>query len=145
MLAYEDLTCNRDFSPRYRGSSYICRNARAGTYAAGAGFPGALAAVLMRRKIILRVVGDYAWEQGMQRFGVEYLLDDFLQKKYGFFVWILRRVQVFLARRAKRIIGPSKYLKSDVEQWGIEGEKKRIFFNNVSLPEALSREEAPLA
>ena len=110
--------------------------------AAGAGFPGALAAVLMRRKIILRVVGDYAWEQGMQRFGVEDLLDDFLQKKYGFFVWILRRVQVFVARRAKRIIVPSKYLKSVVEQWGIEGEKISIVFNSVSLPEALSREEA---
>src|SRR5450631_1002176 len=54
------------------------------------GLPASLAALLLRKKFILRVAGDYAWEQGRQRFGVKEELDEFQTKKYGWSVEIFR-------------------------------------------------------
>src|SRR3989344_4399689 len=51
--------------------------------AVSAGFPAALAALLLRKPFFLKIVGDHAWEQGQQRFGVVDTLDEFLAKRYG--------------------------------------------------------------
>jgi len=106
-----------------------------------AGLPASIAATLKRRKIVLRVVGDYAWEQGMQRFGVEDLLDDFLSKKYKFSVELLRKIQLFVARRATKVIVPSLYLKSVVERWGVEGSIE-VIPNSVDISFTTTKEEA---
>src|SRR3970282_2746467 len=43
------------------------------------GLPAFLAAAVLRKKFFLKVVGDYSWEQGVQRFGVDESLDDFVK------------------------------------------------------------------
>ena len=48
-----------------------------------AGLPAALAAKLLKKKFVLKIVGDYAWEQARLRFGVQDALDDFLKKDYN--------------------------------------------------------------
>ena len=59
------------------------------------GLPASLAAFVTRKKFAVKIVGDYAWEQGMQRFGVTALLDDFLKKKsFPFFVQVLRSIDI---------------------------------------------------
>ncbi|TSC79430.1 MAG: Glycosyltransferase [Parcubacteria group bacterium Gr01-1014_29] len=99
--------------------------------AVSAGFPAALAALLLGKRFFLKVVGDHAWEQASQRFGVADLLDDFLAKRYGFRVRVLRAAERFAARRAERIIVPSEYLKSVVERWGISPTKIIVIPNAV--------------
>ena len=111
--------------------------------AVSAGLPAALAAFLLQKKFFIKIVGDHAWEQGIQRFGVTDLLDDFLVKKYGFTVSILRKAQRYVASRAERVIVPSEYLKSVVAQWGIQAEKIVVIPNAVSAPRiTISKEEA---
>ncbi|MFH1575573.1 MAG: glycosyltransferase family 4 protein [Candidatus Nealsonbacteria bacterium] len=73
-----------------------------------AGFPAMLAAKLLRKRIVLKIVGDAAWEQN---------------KGY------LRVVQGAVARFADRIIVPSLYLKKRVEGWGVAGEKIEVIYN----------------
>jgi glycosyltransferase involved in cell wall biosynthesis len=34
------------------------------------GFPAALAAGMLRKPFVVKIVGDFAWEQGRQRFGI---------------------------------------------------------------------------
>ncbi len=111
--------------------------------AVSAGFPAAVAALLLKRRFILKIVGDHAWEQGVQRFGVRDLLDDFLGKSYGARVGMLRMVQRFAGRRAKHIIVPSEYLKSVVERWGLKPDKITVIPNAVSISQNLvSKKEA---
>ena len=111
--------------------------------AVSAGLPAALAAILLRKKFFIKIVGDHAWEQGMQRFGVTDLLDEFLTKKYGFAVTVLHRVQAFVASRAKRIIVPSEYLKSVVMRWGIPTVKITVIPNAISVTRTVvSKKEA---
>lgn len=93
------------------------------------GFPAACAAFILRKPLIIKIVGDYAWEQGVQRFGVSELLDDFLKKSYGWRLEWLRKIQQFSARRARGIIVPSEYLKRVVAAWGVDTEKIYVIAN----------------
>ncbi len=107
------------------------------------GLPSFLAAKIIRKKFILKIVGDYAWEQGMQRFGVKDLLDDFLSKKYGWKVETLRKIQKFVANNADKIIVPSEYLKKVVLKWGITPDKIYVIYNAFEAPQiTISGEEA---
>ena len=81
------------------------------------GLPVAIASFLSGKKFIIRVPGDYAWEQGTQRFGVQGSLDDFQKRTYGLRVSILRAIQRFVVNRAHRVVAPSQYLARIVSGW----------------------------
>lgn len=85
------------------------------------GVPATIACWVTRKPLYLRVPGDYAWEQGQQRFHVTDTLDEYIvkRKNYPFGVRLLARAEAFVASRAKRIIVPSVYMKGIVMAWGI--------------------------
>jgi len=88
-----------------------------------AGLPALLASKILRKRLVLKVVGDAAWEQ---------------RKGY------LRPVQGTVARFADKIIVPSVYLKKRVMGWGVAGEKIEVIYNAPeAFPQAdISKEEA---
>ena len=96
------------------------------------GFPAAIASMLLRKPFVLRVPGDYAWEQGVQRFGVKEDLDEFQKHSYGPAVSILRAIQRFVVRRACRVIAPSQYLSRTVSGW-ISSKKVDVIYNGVEI------------
>ncbi len=107
------------------------------------GLPSWLACAIGRKKFILKIVGDYAWEQGRQRFGIKDLLDDFQDKKYSLKVELMRFGQKKVAQAASIIIVPSYYLKSIVKKWGIAGSKIKVIYNAVVAPKIkISRQQA---
>jgi glycosyltransferase involved in cell wall biosynthesis len=107
------------------------------------GLPSIIAAKILRKKFVLKIVGDYAWEQGMQRFGIKDLLDDFANKKYGRRVEFLRKIQRFVAKNADLIITPSEYLKKIIIKWGINSGKITVIHNAFDAPEIkISKSEA---
>lgn len=115
------------------------------------GLPTCIAAWLAKKPFVVKIVGDYAWEQGRQRFGITANLDDFVKmKKVPLAVWLLRRVQTGVARHAARVIVPSRYLKVIIEGWGVPSGKIVIVYNAVKIdetgdvPEAVARLPRPL-
>lgn len=96
------------------------------------GLPTCVASLISRKKYILKVVGDYAWEQGTQRYGVIDLLDYFSAKNdgYSWMVKILKIIQKFVAQRSLAIIVPSNYLKKIVTNWGVSAEKISVIYNS---------------
>ncbi|MEA2701842.1 MAG: hypothetical protein QOE22_551 [Candidatus Parcubacteria bacterium] len=100
------------------------------------GFPAALAALFLRKRLVLRVGGDYAWEQGKQRFGITQSLDDFVRTgRVPLPVAILRSVESWVAHRARLVITPSEYLKGIVATWGIPAGKIAVVHNSVAPTE----------
>ena len=88
------------------------------------GVPACIASVLLRKKLYLRVPGDYAWEQGQQRWGITETLDAYLlNPKKPFFVRILAWLQYRVALHASKIIVPSEYMRGVVVAWGIDAKK----------------------
>ena len=110
------------------------------------GLPAMCAAKLLCKKFAVKIVGDYAWEQGVQRFGVKDSLDEFVfgKKKYGLRVALFKFVQKTVARAARAIVVPSAYLKSVVASWGVDEKKIRVIYNAFS-PHRISINDAGAA
>lgn len=98
------------------------------------GLPSALAAKLAGKKFVVRVPGDYAWEQARQRFGVSDGLDDFQSKSYGLRVSILRTTQRFVVRSARAVVVPSRYMQTIVEGWGVKSIS--VIYSSIDLAAA---------
>ncbi|HRY31030.1 MAG TPA: glycosyltransferase family 4 protein [Candidatus Paceibacterota bacterium] len=95
------------------------------------GLPALIVSKISGRKLILRVGGDYAWEQGVARFGVTDVLDDFVKKNnYRLPVRLLKFVQGLVARGAAKVVVPSRYLAGIVSNWGVNPEKIVTIYNS---------------
>lgn len=100
------------------------------------GFPAMLAARLLKKPFFVKVVGDYAWEQGTQRFGIRISLDEFVRTKHvPFSVEIFRKIQTYVARSARTVIVPSEYLRGIVSRWGIDSECVTVVYNAMQEEE----------
>lgn len=108
------------------------------------GFPVYLVHKLTKKKYLLRVPGDYAWEQGQQRFGVTELLDEFVheeQRRHPL-VRLLKAIQRKVADSAKQIVVPSQYMKGIVSAWGIDPDKVTVIYSALyPLEVSQSREK----
>lgn len=98
------------------------------------GLPCALASLVTGREFFLKVVGDPSWEMARNRKVATDNIDEF-QKRGGFpfIISIMRMVQKFVCNRSKRIIVPSRYLKSIVQQWGVKEDKIEVIYNATNL------------
>jgi len=108
------------------------------------GVPSFFASVIFRKKFYLKIVGDYAWEQGSQRFGVTDLLDEFSvnYSKYPMPVRLFKKIEKYVAKKAEKVIVPSQYLKKIVTNWGINQNKIFVIYNAFNPPTVnLSKEE----
>ena len=100
------------------------------------GVPAAIASFLCRKPLVLKIVGDYAWEQYMQSPLAETKpesLDEFLERKHQGKFFAYEIVERWVAKRAKRIIVASKYMKRAITKWGIEPEKISVIYNAIEL------------
>lgn len=99
------------------------------------GLPSALAARLLRKPFFVKVVGDYAWEQGRQRYGVSGSLDAFVREpQHSTRVRILQAVEAWVAKSAHTVIVPSQYLRRIVSAWGVPVERITVIPNGIATP-----------
>lgn len=107
------------------------------------GLPTYIASVFSGKPYVLRVGGDYAWEQGVQRFGIKDTLDEFLERSaLPFSLLLLKKVQSFVACRARTVIAPSAYLAGVVARWGVARSSIIVAY---SAPERLPHIEKKMA
>lgn len=101
------------------------------------GLPSLLATRIARKKFLVRVPGDFAWEQGTQRFGVKDNIDQFQNNKYDWKTELLRSIQKFVVKSADKVVVPSDYFYNLVLNWGVSKERLERIYNGVSVPEGL--------
>ncbi|KND47909.1 MAG: glycogen(starch) synthase [Parcubacteria bacterium C7867-004] len=101
------------------------------------GLPSLMAAKLLRKPLVLKIVGDYAWEQGKQRFGISSSLDMFVrERQHSPLVRLFQQVQTYVAKEAKTVIVPSEYLKGIIEHWGVANDRITVIHNAVTKENA---------
>ena len=105
-----------------------------------AGIPGFLAGKLFGKKLVIKITGDHAWE----RFNNGESVEEFQNKKYGWRVEFVKKMQAYLLKKASKIITPSQYLKRIIVGWGVPSEKIAVVYNAAAvLPDStISRQEA---
>lgn len=112
------------------------------------GLPAALVAKFLNKKFLLKVVGDYAWEQyqiknmetsgefaeplQIKSFSSELVtLEVFQSQEYSFITELRRGIERWVADKADRIVVPSEYLKGIVKKWGVSEEKITVIYNSL--------------
>ena len=95
--------------------------------------PAIVVGKLLRKPVIVRVPGDFVWEQATQRFGVTDSIEVFQKKKYGVRVALLRNLQKWAAQQSALLVVPSDFFKGIVEQWGISPDRVERIYLGVDM------------
>jgi glycosyltransferase involved in cell wall biosynthesis len=99
----------------------------------GLGLPSSVAARLAGRPMVVKVVGDGAWEIAHNRGWTQLNMDEF-QASRGLRIGLFRMMLHAAARQAQAIITPSHYLAHIVKGWGIPDERIGVIYNAPTLP-----------
>lgn len=102
--------------------------------AVSVGLPACIVAGILRKPFVVRIPGDYAWEQGRQRFGVSDTIEDFQNKKYSWRVEFFRAIQRYVVRRARCVVVPSNYMQGIVSLWVTDSQKVETIYSSISMP-----------
>jgi len=110
-----------------------------------AGLPAMWVSRILRKKFVIKIVGDYAWEQyansamrissALRTRPCENAhanfdnIEDFQNKKYNWKVELIRKVQKIVVRNANKVIVPSEFLKRIVKGWGVDENKIKVIYN----------------
>ncbi|MFC1775232.1 glycosyltransferase family 4 protein [Patescibacteria group bacterium] len=99
------------------------------------GLPSMIAAKILRKKFFIRIAGDYAWEQGVQRYGITDDLDKFSTRlrEYNLPTRVLKKIQKTVAKMSDTVIVPSYYFKKIITNWGVDSQKINVIYNGVDL------------
>ncbi|MCP4400617.1 MAG: glycosyltransferase family 4 protein [bacterium] len=101
-------------------------------YINGLELPSVLVGKLLRKRLVMKIVGDYAWERAMNRDVTSDSIDDFQQKTQSSRqVNIHKTLRAWLARQVDTIVTPSRYLKQLVGGWGVPAENIHVIYNAV--------------
>lgn len=108
------------------------------------GIPARIVAFLTRKPFIIRLGGDYAWEQGQQRFGVTENLDEYTKDptQASWHVKVLAFLQSTIVKSALFVVLPSEYLKSIVRTWGVPSERIRVMYSSLHPLEVSASKES---
>jgi glycosyltransferase involved in cell wall biosynthesis len=93
-----------------------------------------IANYLLRKPLVQKIVGDWAWERATNKGWVNNTFEEFQKRGYGLKVEFLKTLRSFCVRRADAVIVPSQYLARTVAHWGVPDTKTIVVYNAVELP-----------
>jgi glycosyltransferase involved in cell wall biosynthesis len=102
------------------------------------GLPATAANLLLRKPLVLKIVGDFAWEYSVRHglIGADEPFEQFQRSRYGPQVEAIRLMQATYVRAASRVIVPSSFVRWYVEGWGADPARIRVVRNAVHDPTA---------
>lgn len=113
-------------------------------YATGLQTETVAGARLARLPVVVKIVGDPAWERG-RRWGLtDEEFDEFqLDRLRDWRIQIMRRVRDWTVSAASRVVVPSEYLAAVVRRWCEEGRPIDVITNGVDLARIPRRRGGP--
>ena len=101
-----------------------------------AGLPTLIVSWLRRKPYVVKVVGDYAWEQARNQRITQVSIDEFQRQVFSGKIGRLRAIQRQVCRHATCVITPSQYLRRLVTGWGVAAKSNAVIYNAFEgLPE----------
>jgi len=113
-------------------------------YVNGLYLEAVIANYLLRKPMVQKIVGDWAWERATNKGWIEDNFEEFQKHKYGVKVELLKTLRTFCVRRADTLIAPSAYLAQVITTWGASESKIFVVYNAVEIP-SWARTTVPLA
>ena len=92
-----------------------------------------IANLILRKKLYRKIVGDWAWERGMNRKIINESFDEFQKNKHSLHLEIAKFSRGWTATKANLVITPSNHLKTIVSKWGVSDNKIIVIYNGTLL------------
>ena len=92
-----------------------------------------IANIFIRKKLIRKIVGDWAWERGMNKKIIDESFDEFQNNKHNLHLEIAKFSRGWTATKADLIITPSNHLKNVVKGWGVKENSIKVIYNGTKL------------
>jgi len=96
-------------------------------------FEGAVAASILGKPSVQKVVGDFAWERARSWGWTGSGFDEFQANGRGIRVRGLKALRCWWSRKARKVIVPSRYLGNVVAGWGVP-RKRIVVIHNAPGP-----------
>ncbi len=103
------------------------------------GMPACRASKILRKKFVLKMVGDYAWEQfqnqksKIKNQNEKFVSpEEFQNRRFDFVTELRRKIERIVAKKSDQIVVPSEYLKKIVRMWGVDESKIKVIYNAFS-------------
>jgi len=92
-----------------------------------------IANIFTRKKLIRKIVGDWAWERGMNKKIINESFDEFQNNRHNLHLEIAKFSRGWTATKADLIITPSNHLKNVVKGWGVKENSIKVIYNGTKL------------
>ncbi len=92
-----------------------------------------VANLFLRKKLVRKIVGDWAWERGRNKGLINESFDEFQENSHNLHLEIAKFSRGWTATKADIVITPSKHLSKVVENWGVKQNKLIIIYNGTKI------------
>lgn len=104
-------------------------------YANGMHLEAVLANIFVRKPLVMKIVGDEAWERATRKGWTQDNFEDFQSKRQKLPAELNKRLRSWTVRRANKVIVPSEYLKRYVTGWGVAENRCMVIYNAAQFEE----------
>jgi glycosyltransferase involved in cell wall biosynthesis len=101
--------------------------------------------VFLRKPLVRKAVGDWAWEQATRMKWITDSFEEFQNTRYGMRIEFLRFLRNSWIRRAHKVIVDSSYLRHWLKEWGVSEHKITVIYNAVAAPGRIRPYKVPLS
>jgi len=113
-------------------------------YANGLFIEAAFAAAIARKPLLMKIVGDWAWERARNCGAGGDSVEEFQSRAQAPRWEAVKRLRTEVTRRADRILTPSRYLRGVVSAWGVPEDRITVVCNALEDPPDAPPAEMPL-
>ena len=92
-----------------------------------------IANIFLRKKIVRKIVGDWAWERGRNKGLIEDSFDEFQLNSHNLHLEIAKFSRGWTATKADIVITPSRHLSNVVKNWGVKEDKLKVIYNGTRI------------
>jgi glycosyltransferase involved in cell wall biosynthesis len=110
----------------------------------GLAMEAVLTKLLLRKPMVQKIVGDFAWERATSRGWVRESFECFQTTRYGLKVEALKALRTWWTRKADKVIVPSRYLARWCQAWGVSADRIVVIYNALEPLDGIQPAEVPL-
>ena len=100
-----------------------------------------IANLFLRKKLIRKIVGDWAWERGRNKGITNDSFDEFQKNKHNLHLEIAKFSRGWTATKADLVITPSIHLKEVVKNWGVLENNLKVIYNGTKIQPIIDKQE----
>ena len=100
-----------------------------------------IANLFLRKKLIRKIVGDWAWERGRNKGITNDSFDEFQKNKHNLHLEIAKFSRGWTATKADLVITPSMHLKEVVKNWGVLENNLKVIYNGTKIQPIIDKQE----